>query len=311
MSTLLSLNARTTSRGPVRAVGVIAAIAFLVLALLGGRAGAADSGLGYVALGDSSASGVFIAKQLHDPLGCWRSDKNYAHDTAATLGLALTDMTCGGATEANMTEPQATPWGTNPAQLSAITKATHVVSITIGGLDTGGGELSSNCAALTPWGPTKVGRTCTPYYTTGGDKMAAAITANAPKVAAILKAIHSQAASDVKIFVLSYAARVPATGPGCWSRVPMTIADVPYYRTVMQNLNAMLARVAAANGAHYVDVYTPSLHYTPCTDPAVRWTEPILPWGAYPLHENVNGMAHVATILATAMKATGVSAPQP
>ena len=80
----------------------------VVMALLGAAAANASAAT-YTALGDSYAAGPLIPNQSLNPLGCLRSDHNYAHLTAAAKGLTLTDVSCSGATTNDMTESQRWP----------------------------------------------------------------------------------------------------------------------------------------------------------------------------------------------------------
>jgi lysophospholipase L1-like esterase len=86
----------------------------------------------YVALGSSFAAGPGI-RPLVDTRAL-RSARNYAHQVAETLGLALVDVTCSGATTANIL---ATPQRGRPPQIEAVTPDTELVTITAGGNDLG------------------------------------------------------------------------------------------------------------------------------------------------------------------------------
>jgi hypothetical protein len=271
------------------------------------RRSATPAPVGYVALGDSYTAGPLILNQSLNPLGCLRSTRNYPHDAAAALGLSLTDISCSGATTANMANPQATSDGTNPPEFSALSSSTRVVTVGIGGNDIGFISILENCAALTPWGPTKVGTTCKAHYDpNGNDTLAAQINATGPKVGAVLQGVH-QRAPGAKVFVVGYPDILPPTGSsGCWPKLPLTNADVPYLRQVELNLNAMLAHQAATNGATYVDLYTPSESHNACT--WSNWVEGIVPGtDAAPVHPNATGMAGEAVVLEGALRAAGIS----
>ena len=77
---------------------------------------------------------------------------------------------------------------------------------------------------------------------------------------------------------------------------------MPYLRDKEKELNAMLATQAAAAGATYVDVYTPSIGHDACQLPGVRWVEPMVPLSpAAPVHPNALGMQGMAAVLAGAI----------
>jgi lysophospholipase L1-like esterase len=292
----------------VAGAAALAALAFVVLP----SGVASASGAPYVSLGDSYVSGPLIPNQGSYPIGCEQSTSNYPHLTAAALGLQLTDMSCAGATSSNMSSPQSTTGGTNPPQLSPINASTRVVTISIGGNDINFSGIVENCAALTPWGPTLVGASCQGYYDpNGNDQLAAAINALAPRVAATLQQIHTLAPA-ASIFVVGYPAILPPSG-ACWPYLPFESGDAKYLQAKEVELNQMLQSAAAANGASYVDTYTPSENHSACAPESSRWVEPLIPGCiCAPVHPNAAGEAGEALLLEAAMRARGIPVgPQP
>jgi lysophospholipase L1-like esterase len=88
----------------------------------------------YVAMGSSFAAGPGISTSADQPpTRCNRSVDNYAHQLARKRDLQLVDVSCGGATTANILGP----WDALPPQLDAITRDTLLVTVTIGGNDIG------------------------------------------------------------------------------------------------------------------------------------------------------------------------------
>ncbi len=279
----------------VRRRGSLFAAVVVVFALLG-IAAANASAANYTALGDSYASGPLIPNQSLNPLGCLRSDHNYAHLTAAAKGLNLTDVSCSGATTADMTESQNVEPGPNPPQFNALSASTNVVSVTISGNDIGFSEVIENCITYNPFSTP-----CKNKYDSGGhDQLAERITNTAPKVAAVLQGIHAHA-PNARVFVVNYPDILP-TGSGCWPTVPLAFGDVPYLHATEERLNSMLATEAAANNATIVDWYSASIGHDSCKSSSVRWVEPVIPGElAYPVHPNKAGMAGAATVLEAAI----------
>ncbi len=274
------------------AVALAATAASLTLGLTS-AAGAAQ----FVGLGDSYAAGPLIPNQSLNPLGCLRSDHNYAHLAAAQLGRTLSDVSCSGATTDDMTAAQGVTPGPNPPQFNALSATTQTVTLSIGGNDIGFTSIIENCAAPTPFG-----HPCQDQYNNGsGDQLAARIAAAAPKVAAVIQGIHQRSPS-ARVLVIAYEPILPETGSGCWPQVPLAWADVPYLRATEKRLNTMLANAAAANGARYVDTYTASIGHDACKSSSVRWVEPLIPGNtAAPFHPNARGMAGVTpTVVAAA-----------
>jgi hypothetical protein len=64
----------------------------------------------------------------------------------------------------------------------------------------------------------------------------------------------------------------------------------------------MLSARAAAGGARYVDVYTPSIGHDSCS--STRWVEPLIPLStAAPIHPNALGMRGMSTAVTAAVTA--------
>jgi lysophospholipase L1-like esterase len=277
----------------------------LVLAVAGAltsasAANAADvSGGTYVALGDSYTSGPLIPVQSGGL--CLRSSENYASLTAADLGYPLVDASCAGSTTANMAQDQ-TDLGIeiNAPELDSLTSGTSLVTLGIGGNDIGFLDIIETCAEESLADP--FGDPCTEHYTTGGtDQLLAAIEATGPKVAAVLQAIH-QRSPHAAVYVVGYPDILPEDGDGCWPIVPIAYGDVAYLRQTETELNAMLAGEADANGATYVDTYTPTIGHDVCQPIGVKWIEGLVPTSpAAPFHPNALGEAAMAKALESAI----------
>jgi lysophospholipase L1-like esterase len=290
------MNAPTIAqpRGWARTFALALGLAAALALLAAGGARAAN----YVSLGDSYAAGPLIPNQSLSPIGCLRSDHNYAHDAAPGIGLTLRDPSCSGATTVDMTQPQEVEFGPNPPQFNSLDASTTVVSLTIGGNDIGFAEVAESCITINPFS-----HPCLDKYDPGGkDQLAERIAATAPKVAAVLQGIHSLAPA-AKIYVVNYPAIFPETGFGCWPQMPIGFQDVPYLRSTERNLNAMLATQAAANGATLVDWYKASIGHDACKSTSTRWVEPLVPGTlAAPIHPNKTGMEGGAAALLAAVK---------
>jgi lysophospholipase L1-like esterase len=107
-----------------------------VLALLAPASASTATGVRYVALGDSYASGVGAGSYITASGGCLRSALAYpqlwanAHAPAAYVSAA-----CSGARTTDVTA----------TQLSAVTTATTLVSVTVGGNDIGFSTVVEDC----------------------------------------------------------------------------------------------------------------------------------------------------------------------
>jgi hypothetical protein len=287
------MNASTLSRG--RRIPRAVLLALATLAVFAAVATSAARAANYVGLGDSYAAGPLIPNYL-SPLGCLKSDHNYAHLAAPSIGLPLRDASCSGATTVDMTNTQNVEPGPNPPQFNSLDAETTVVSLIIGGNDIGFSEVAQSCITLNPFS-----HPCKDKYDPGGvDQLAARIAATAPKVAAVLQGIHARSPL-AKIYVLNYPAIFPETGLGCWPQMPIGFQDVPYLRSTEQGLNTMIANQAAANGATLVNWYQASIGHDACKSSSTRWVEPLVPGElAAPIHPNKAGMQGGANALIAA-----------
>lgn len=248
----------------------------------------------YVAMGDSYTAGPLVPIQTGKPVGCLRSTNNYP--ALVAKGLAVTtaqDVSCSGATTADLAAPQRTGLGTNAAQLDALGPDVSLVTLGIGGNDIGFVSIIAECATRSPLEPT--GAACRDHYTeTGRDELAARIDATAPRIAAALAAI-TERAPQAHVLLVGYPALLPDTGAGCFPIVPFSAGDVDYLRGVERKLNGMLAEQATAAGVDYVDTYTPSIGHDMCAAHGTRWIEGLIPTSpAAPAHPNAAGMRGMA-----------------
>jgi lysophospholipase L1-like esterase len=274
---------------PVRrlAACVLAALAFLLLGIPASQAG---TPLVYVALGDSysAASGVLPPDPTAPPQ-CLRSIWNYPHVLAAATGAQLTDVTCGAADTGDYAGAQYP--GVAP-QLNALSPSTQLVTMTIGGNDSGvfiNSLLACGQAGLTTLGK---GSPCKDRYGASFENTIRSTTY--PSLVQALKAVRAKA-PKAKVGILSYPWITPATGPGCFDRMPVAEGDVPYVRGIQTTLNDAVRRAAAAAGVTYVDLNGVSEGHDACQPIGVRWIEPVLQ-GTNPVivHPNALGESEMA-----------------
>lgn len=261
--------------------------AIVAVALLAPAAGAA--GLRYVALGDSysAASGV-LPPDLSAPLQCLRSTRNYPHVIAEETGARLTDVTCGAAETKDFFEPQ---WPGMKPQLDAVRAETQLVTMTIGGNDSGvfiDAILSCGTAGLSTLGQ---GSPCKDRYGTSFEDTIREVTY--PSLVNALSAVRAKA-PRARVAILGYPWIMPAGG-SCFLKMPVASGDVPYVRGIQATLNDAVRRAAAATGSTYVNMNKVSEGHDACKPIGVRWVEPVLQ-GTNPVivHPNALGEAEMA-----------------
>jgi len=245
--------------------------------------------LDYVALGDSysAASGVLPPDPSASPL-CARSTRNYPHVIAARTGAGLTDVTCGGAETSHFTAAQYP--GVAP-QLDAVGADTDLVTMTIGGNDSGvfiGAIVACGAAGISTGGQ---GSPCADRYGSSFEDTVREKTY--PALVGALAAVRAKA-PDAEVAILGYPWIMPETG-GCFDRMPVAAGDVPYLRSLQATLNDAVRRAAAETGATYVNMNKVSDGHDACRPLGVRWIEPVLQ-GTNPVvvHPNALGEANMA-----------------
>ncbi|MET9016368.1 SGNH/GDSL hydrolase family protein [Streptomyces olivaceoviridis] len=250
----------------------------------------------YVALGDSYASAPLVPTQVDAT--CLRSSRNYPSLVAQSRSATLRDVSCSGATTADLTAPQADGV---PAQLDAVNRRTNLVTLTIGGNDIGFSTVLGTCAQLTNTDP--AGTPCRTHFSgTGSDRISDAIARTGPKVAQVLRGVH-QRAPHARVVVVGYPDLFPDDGVGCTSKtVPLAMGDFAWLRDKEKELNAMLARQAVKGGARYVNTYTPTVGHDLCEPTGERWIETFAPeTPAAPVHPNATGERVMASAVEAAL----------
>jgi lysophospholipase L1-like esterase len=285
-------------RGLLR--GAVVACCAMALSTAGATAASASvptaRTVNYVALGDSYASGPGIPAQVDS--ACARSDQNYPSLLAAARNWQLTDVSCSGATTTALAGPQ----GSQAPQLDALGADTDVVTLTIGGNDLGFSSNLATCAGLAAKDPT--GNPCQTFFTSDGtDRLEQRVNDIAPKIAAALDAVR-QRAPRARVLVVGYPDLFPDNGVGCTgSAVPLAAGDFAYLRDTEKKLNAMIADQASANGARYVDTYTPTVGHDMCEPAGERWIEPLVAAApAAPAHPNAQGQQAMAATVERALR---------
>jgi hypothetical protein len=280
-------------RHPGRTGRIALAATCAALAVLAVSAQAADATNlppRYVALGDSysAASGVLPLDPTAPPQ-CLRSTRNYPHVIARRLGAQLTDVTCGGAETGHFFTSQ---YLRVPPQLDAVNGSKQLVTMTIGGNDSGvfiDTIVSCGTAGLSTGGQ---GSPCKDRYGSSFENTIRNTTY--PSLVRALRAVRVRA-PRAKVAILGYPWIMPASG-GCFAKMPVAKGDVPYVRRIQWTLNDAVRRAAIAAGTTYVNFNVVSDGHDACKPIGVRWVEPVLQ-GTNPVivHPNALGERQMAT----------------
>ncbi|MDH6131709.1 lysophospholipase L1-like esterase [Kitasatospora sp. MAA4] len=272
----------------------------------------------YVALGDSYTAGLQLEPAASGgPKGCGRSGVNYPSLVARDLGIAaadFTDVSCSGATTADLTAAQQVAGGANPAQLDALNSRTRLVTLGIGGNDADFTKVVTQCAeqglpqALLAALDRKEaqGSPCRASYTAadGQDRLTALLDTVGDRLAGVLQEVRRRA-PQARVYLVGYPALLPADPAGCRAVLgsAMVPGDLGFIAEKEQQLNTVLADRAKAAGVGFVDTYKPSAGHDMCAGQATRWVEPPFPAaGRAPLHPNAAGQQAMANAVAAAIR---------
>ncbi|MEV0531786.1 SGNH/GDSL hydrolase family protein [Kitasatospora sp. NPDC050463] len=272
----------------------------------------------YVALGDSYTSGLKIAPQVGEPKGCARSAVNYPSLLAKALGLAdgqFTDVSCSGARTGDLTASQQTDGGgANPPQLDALSPATRLVTVGIGGNDAGFMEVVGECAkenladaVKSLIGSERASAPCRDHYASAGgaaDQVQRKVDAAGERLGQVLHEVKRRS-PQARVYVVGYPTLLPADPASCLPVLGRTVAeaDLGFLAEKEQQLNAMLKRRAEAAGAAFVDAAAPSAGHDMCAGAAARWVEPPFPApGLAAIHPNARGQEGLAAAVLKAVR---------
>ena len=256
---------------------------------------AAGPGSPYVALGDSYTAGPLVPSPGDGPILCLRSTNNYPSIVARSLRTAQQrDVSCSAATTQAMTTRQ--PFTENPPQFDALGADVRLVTLSIGFNDAELGRVIGVCPLHSLLQP--VATSCRDSSgSSGQNSLNRAITATAPKVAAVLQGIHERA-PQARVVVLGYPSIVPNDGRSCSPLVQFSQDDLRYFDELLVKLNAVLAEQAVANDAEFADSYSTAIGHDVCTAPGQKWWEGPIPTSpAYPWHPNALGQQHLARVV--------------
>ncbi|GAA3526439.1 SGNH/GDSL hydrolase family protein [Amycolatopsis ultiminotia] len=253
-------------------------------------AGAAPAAAEYVAMGSSFAAGPGIpSQQPGTPQVCARSDHNYASLVAGDLGLALADLSCSGATVANVLD---TPQADQPPQVEAVGPETRVVTVTIGGNDVNYLGSLGTYSCLTSGGSDCGSVDQDAINRTFGELQG--------RLENVVHAVHDRA-PEAKVVLVEYLTIVPA-GDAC-DGVPLTGDQLTFERSIADRLADFTQAAGSNAGATVVDVAGASAGHDSCS--GEPWVEKydVAP-GRTSYHPNEAGMAAVADLVKPEVAAT-------
>ncbi|WP_018685855.1 SGNH/GDSL hydrolase family protein [Actinokineospora enzanensis] len=321
------------SRVHIRLTAVVAAVVagFGVVVPTASAAPVRQASLQWVAFGDSYAAGAIPAAGVEVSSGgqrdgCVRTVGSYPEVLRQRWEgkYDLTNVSCAGATIANVLDEEQVPNGYNlpffdvvdpdypftpvPPQISALSESTNLVTVGIGGNTFGFAELLYACLQLGEWADEDADAPCKDYFTSGADGVPTVderLTQVSEQFGELLAAIQANA-PGARILVVGYPKIIPddpgtcvhGTDPAALKNfATATRPDLVWLRTdVLERLNLVLAMQAQAHSARYVDTYAISTGHDVCQPDGKNWVEGITDRsGGWSLvHPNSRGHAAIA-----------------
>ena len=214
-----------------------------LIAAVAVAAPASAQAIEYVALGDSYASGVGTRDYIDDGSDCSRSELAYPALLAADRGADLDFAACSGATTADVLNQQ----------LGSLSGSTDLVTITVGGNDTGWADVVQQCAYPYPW-------TCEAEI----DEAEQFIQDTLPDRLASVYAAVEAAAPAAQVVVLGYPRLF--NGEECNFITRISPAEQARLNGAADLLAETIGAVAADHGLTYVDVRGPFDGHAVCDD---------------------------------------------
>lgn len=217
-------------------------------------AAAVAPGAKYVALGSSFAAGPGVAAQLGV---CGRSDHNYSNLVADALGLVLTDVSCNGATTANILD---TPQNGAAPQIDAVSPDTALVTVTIGGNDISFTSSTFACAG------TAQDEHCTANLDQA--MINEAVNQLPADLGAMLDAVKAKA-PQATIVLVTYPRVFPSDAASC-GELELSADDTAYLAALGQKLEDTFVSVTSSRQSLIADAYVRAEGHGPCAT-AERW----------------------------------------
>lgn len=279
----------------------VALVALALIAVAGCSGDNQDPGTAspfdsYVAMGDSSVAGPGISPT--NPLGelCARSTNNWPSLLATELRSGdLKDVSCSGATSADILSPKVAANGTQiAAQIDALSAETELVTISIGGNDEGAyTRMVLACLA----GANASDSACASFADTD---LEAILTRTTDRVATTLERIRSKA-PQARIVMVGYLRLFP--GASSCAMPGLTEARVQPAAAAWSALDQAMEAAAKRADVEYVSMAGTSVGHESCQG-GQAWVNGLqgVPGDGTFLHPNLAGMRAVAKTVAANLK---------
>ncbi len=199
------------------------------------------------------------------PDGCGRPPDGYPTRVAARLGVTYNSVACVSAyTRDVTTSPQLTLSEALPVQVSALSRSTRLVTLSIGGNDLQWWSLISSCFTRT-FGQDARCR----HDRIVSRRIDSGLSAVAPKIGAVLNTVATRA-PNARVVLVGHGGYYGRTG--CPGQANISNADAAYLQTFFQRFDTILRTAAVTRSMTFVDVASAAVGHDACAG-AARWFE--------------------------------------
>ncbi len=251
--------------------------------------------LNYVAIGSSYAAGpdMSVVKK-----SCLRSSDNYPHRVAEARKMHLIDVTCTGATTANVVSRPQSRW-TNEVQIAAVGPDTDLVTITVGGNDLEylGRLTAMSCQTVTlRTRNTPAFRACRTGAAIPDEPSKSAYTSVEQNLVRIVLDARVRA-PRAQIVLVDYPPALPPSMRPC-AQLPLTGEQMAVTKRIFDGLAAATAGAARTTGAKLVQASKAGAAHSVCS--AQPWLSGFTP--PWPYHPTELGKRAVADLVLSAIR---------
>jgi lysophospholipase L1-like esterase len=218
----------------------------------------------YVAMGSSYAAGIGLGQRLKGSARvCQRSGNGYPQQLARLCGLAITDVTCSGATTEHVLRGGQCR---QDSQLSAVNRGTELVTLTAGGNDV---QYVGDLMMMAYRARSKVLRALMrPFWKAPRPIEDRDFDALFRNLCAIVAEVRARAPS-AHVMLVSYPQILPLQG-AC-PVFGSDEGDIELMREVGRRLHATTSEAARTTGATFVDIAAASReHFVGSPEPWVK-----------------------------------------
>ena len=265
---------------------------------------------GYVALGDSYASGVGAPPYGEDSDGCKRAAAAYAHSVADRTGKTLDFGACAGARTSDFYKAK-TP-GKEPAQLDRLTSSTGLVTFSIGGNDAGFATLFSKCVTAAPFSNCAGNKEVSGQVDGAIDALAGKTTqAGITSYDTIMTDVAARA-PGATVVAVGYPRMFTSQGAGQVLPVPgrcegVTKVDQRWINAKTNELNTALKAAALRHGQQFTDPSGSFTGHELCGQ-QTSWFQGLIDDGRF--HPNADGHKAMAAAVMSTLSTQGQEAAQ-